>query len=199
MIASLLIRRLFWALPLLFSLTFIACGPDAAPPTTAGSPPVSETSRTAAKTTPLAELAKAFDDSTTTLLEIKTAEQFSQVKANGQAVLTPGDDGLMVKATGGDPALFLPPFAAGKQFILKVVIESPIQTGMQLFYMLRDAPTYSETHSQLFPLIKGRNIVYFQVNQPDLIDPVRLDPSYNVGDYKIESVVAHEIPKPATQ
>jgi hypothetical protein len=65
--------------------------------------------------------------------------------------------------------------------------------------MLRDAPTYTETHSQLFPLIKGRNVVYFRVNQPDLIDPVRLDPAFNAGDYKIESIAAREIAKPATQ
>jgi hypothetical protein len=190
-ISLFLVRRLLPAVPLLFSLVFVACGPDAAPPTA----PVSGTPRPTAKTESQAELVKAFDDSTSTLLEIKTAEQFSQIKANEQAILTPGVDGLEVKATGGDPALFLPPFAAGKQFILKVVIESPMETGMQLFYALRDAPNYNEINSQMYPLIKGKNVVYFQVGQPDLIDPVRLDPSYNAGDYKIESIVAREVVK----
>lgn len=187
-------------LPLVSSLAFFACGPSAAPtvggsPTPAGSLPLSETSRPVSQV----ELAKAFDDSTTTLLELKTAEQFSQVKMNAEAVLIPGTDGLAMKVTGNDPVLFLPPFAAGKHFILKVVIEAPVQTGMQLFCMLRDAPTYAEIRSQLFPLIKGRNVVYFRVNQPDVIDPVRLDPAYNVGDYKIESIAAHEMAKPTTQ
>lgn len=210
MIAPPLIKQVSWILPLVFFLTFSACGPDAGPPTTAGSPPagsppVSQTIRTKAETVSQpsvvsqAELAKAFDDSTTTLLELKTAEQFSQVKMNAETVLTPGGDGLAIKVTGNDPVLFLPPFAAGKKFIMKVIIEAPAQTGMQLFYMLRDAPNYSEAHSQLLPLIKGRNVVYFRVNQPDLIDPVRLDPAYNPGDYKIESIAAHEMVKPMTQ
>lgn len=199
MLSSFLVRRLFWALPLLFSLAFVACGPDAVPPTSAGSTPAPETPRPTTKTEPQVEFGKAFDASTATLLEMVTAEQFGQVKANAEAELTPGADGLLVKATGGDPALFLPPFAEGKQFILKVVIESPIQTGMQLFYMLRDAPNYKETNSQSVPLLKGRNVVYFRVNKPDLIDPVRLDPAYNAGDYKIESIAARELAKPATQ
>lgn len=192
-------RKLSWTLSLVFSLAFSACGPDASPPTTAGSTPFSETARSTVKTESQAELAKAFDDSTATLLEMKTAEQFSLIKANEEAVLTPGVAGLEVKATGGDPTLFLPPFATGKQFIMKVVIESPIQTGIQLFYLLRDAPNYIETNSQTVPLTKGRNVVYFRVNRPDLIDPVRLDPAYNAGDYKIESIAARELAKPATQ
>jgi hypothetical protein len=200
MISPALIRRLFGILPLVSSLAFFACGPNAAPavggsPTPSGSLPPSEASRSASQV----ELAKAFDDSTATLLELKTVEQFSQVKMNAEAVLIPGGDGFAVKVTGNDPVLFLPPFAAGKYFILKVVIEAPVQTGMQLFYMLRDAPTYDETRSQLIALTKGRNVVYFRVNQPDVIDPVRLDPAYNVGDYKIESIEAHEMAKPTIQ
>ena len=192
MISSSLIRRLLWALPLVFSLAFTACGPDAAPPTAAGSPPASQTE-------PQAELAKAFDGSTTALFELRTAEQFGQVKANADAVLTTGDDGLKIKVTGNDPVLFLPTFAAGKQFILQVVIEASTQTGMQLFYMLRDKPSYSEAHAPLVALAKGRNVVYFRINQPNVIDPVRLDPAYTPGDYRIESIVAREIARPATQ
>jgi hypothetical protein len=205
MIAPSLNRNIVWTLPLVFSVAFSACEPNAAPPAPSGSPPVSETSRTKAETAPQpsgpsqAEFAKAFDDSTTSLLELKTVEQFSQVKMNAEAVLVPGTDGLAMKVTGNDPVLFLPPFAAGKQFLLKVVIEAPAPTGMQVFYMLRDAPDYTEAHSQTVPLIKGRNVVYFRLNQPDLIDPVRLDPAYTPGDYKIESIAAHEIAKPIAQ
>lgn len=210
MISPPLIKKIFWILPLFLFLAFFACRPDAAPPTAggsppSGSPPVSETSRTKAETAPQpsvvsqAELAKAFDDSTTTILDLKTTEQFSQVKMNAEVVLTPGTDGLAMKVTGNDPVFFLPPFAAGKQFILKVVMETSAQTGMQLFYMLRDTPNYTEAHSQTVPLTKGRNVVYFRINQPDLIDPLRLDPTYTPGDYKIESITAREIAKPATQ
>ena len=135
MISPSLIRRLFWTMPLISSLAFFACGPSAAPPPTGGSPtpagslPLSETSRSVSQV----ELAKAFDDSTATLLEIKTAEQFSQIKGKCAGSINPRGDGLRITATGNDPALLLPPFAVGKQFVLKVVIETPVQTGMQLF------------------------------------------------------------------
>lgn len=202
MISPSLFRRISRTLPLVFSLAFSACGPDSAPPAPSASPPASSAkAQTApqASVVSQADLARAFDNSTTTLLELKTAEQFSQIKTNADVVVTPGSDGLALKVTGNDPVFLLPPFAAGKQFVLKVVIEAPVETGMQLFYALPNAPDYTEAHSQTVLLTKGRNVVYFRVNQPDLADPVRLDPVYTPGDYKIESIAARELPKPVTQ
>ena len=70
---------------------------------------------------------------------------------------------------------------------------------MQLFYTLPSAPDYTEARSQTVPVTKGRNVVYFRVNESNLADPVRLDPVYTPGDYKIESIAARELPKPVTQ
>ena len=82
--SSFLLRRLFWALPLpLFLPTLIPSRTQMPRHQRApGSPPVSETSHATVKTDPQTELAKAFDGASTTLLELKTAEQFSQVTAN---------------------------------------------------------------------------------------------------------------------
>lgn len=199
MISPSLCGRIFWMLPLLFSLAFSACGPDAAPPTPSGSPPASGAKAQTAAQPSQAELAKAFAASTTTLLELKTALEFSQIKMNPDLVATPVTDGLALKVTGNDPVFLLPPFAAGKQFVLQVVIESPAETGMQLFYTPRGTTDYTEAHSQTVALTKGKNVVYFRVNEPDLVEPVRLDPTYTPGDYKIESIAARELAKPATQ
>jgi len=117
------------------------------------------------------------------------------VTAASQATVAPAEKGLQVTATGDDPVLGLPPFAAGKRFILQVVIESPAETGAQLFYKLASDPKYAEGRAPLCPLTKGRNVIYWRVDAPDVTDPLRLDPGFTPGTYLIESIVARALPK----
>ena len=88
MISPSFFGRISWTLPLVFSLAFSACGPDASTSTASASPPPTSAKAPTAPQTPVvsqADLAKAFDNSTTTLLELKTAEQFGQIKTNADA------------------------------------------------------------------------------------------------------------------
>jgi hypothetical protein len=127
------------------------------------------------------------------LFEARTGPELLKVNVLGQAHLSAAGDGVKVAATGADPALLLPPFLEGKKCILRVVIDSPIETAMQVFYSSRSRANYSEDRSQVRALKPGRNVVFFQLDQPDLVDPLRLDPAGAPGDYFIESLEAREM------
>jgi hypothetical protein len=189
------------SLLLLFAFAMAGCGPgnDA---TNATSPASPSTSAAPAPTPPpmrpQAELAAAFDASTETIFEARTATDLAKMKVERDATLSAAPNGLKVTATGNGPHLYLPPLAEGKQFILQIVIDSPAETPIKLFYSRREHPTLSEDQAQTLGLKKGRNVVYFQLDQANLIDPLRLDPGTSTGDYIIESIVARAVTKPAT-
>jgi hypothetical protein len=139
---------------------------------------------------PQPELALAFAASTETIFEATTGEELAKMSVQQQAALSVVPAGLKITATGIDPSLLLPPFITGKRAILRVVIVSPVSTPIQLFYPLREQPAHNEEHSQMLMLKPGANVVYFDLDQPNLIDPLRLDPAAAPGDYVIKSIVA---------
>jgi hypothetical protein len=113
--------------------------------------------------------------------------------ANEQVVLTPSENGLKIVSSGGDPQLILPPFAEGKRFILQVVIQSPVDTTAQLFFLLQGQSSYLEDKSYTVPLKPGKNVIYFRLDSPSLIDPLRFDPAVHPGNYIIDSITARAI------
>ena len=145
---------------------------------------------------PQVELAAAFDASTETILDLKSPGDLTRLKALRQVNLSAAANGLNITASGDDPSLLLPPFCEGKQSILQVVIDTPVDTPVQLFYAFRDHPGFNEAQSQTLALKKGRNVVYFQLDQGNLVDPLRLDPGASPGEYVIESVIARSMTKP---
>ena len=107
-------------------------------------------------------------------------------------------DRLVVYAAGDDASLILPRFAAGKRFIVQVVINSPVETTAQLYYLTNGQTKYRESQSQIAKLVPSRNVVYFRVDAPNVIDPIRFDPSAAPGEYTIESMTAMGLPRGGT-
>lgn len=192
-------RAIGWNSLFLFAVAISACGPSGDTPRDAATPNAASSPVATAPPAPTqADLAAKFDASTAAILEAKRVEDFAKFKPLNQVVLTPTADGLKITASGTDPQILLPPFAEGKPCIVQVTINLPVETPVQIFYSLHDSPSFSEAQSQLTtPLAKGRDVVYFLLDQPGLIDPVRLDPGASPGDYLIESVVARAIMSPA--
>ena len=145
-----------------------------------------------AKLTPQQQFEAEFNASSGILFEAKTSADLAKCRALQQCELRPSDNGLKIVVTGTDAAILLPNFATGKRFMLQVTIDSSTETGIQLFYMTRGDKTYDEGHSAMCPLKKGKNVIHFKVDQ-DVIDPLRLDPSYTLGEYTIESIIARTI------
>jgi len=189
-------------LGLLLAAAIFGCGPKEDTASNASGPPansVSNPSPSTANARPASqpELAMKFEASTVTIFEARTADALANLKVLQQATLSKGANGLIVTASGIDPSLSLPPFIADKQAIVQVTIVSPVETPIQLFYITRDRPVPSEEQSQTVMLKPGSNVIYFQLSQPGLIDPLRLDPGAAPGQYVIESVVARSLPKPS--
>jgi hypothetical protein len=46
--------------------------------------------------------------------------------------------------------------------------------------------------------MKGKNTIYFKVDDANVIDLLRLDPSFKAGEYTINSIMARATPAPAT-
>lgn len=192
-----------WSSLFLLAFAMASCGrsntSDANLSASSATPgPASAQATTPIPARPQVELAAAFDASKDTIFQATTGAELMKVTALRQVNLSLTANGLKVIADGTDPSLLLPAFVEGKKCILQVVINSPADTPIQVFYLTRDHPGHDETRSQLVPLKQSRNVVYFQLDQPDLIDPVRLDPGAAPGDYVIESLVARAMANSAT-
>lgn len=197
-----LITRCLLTLSLAFLLSSCTEAPNAAATpvpsgANAAASPATPFALPADQALPQSELASIFETAKNLLAEAKTAAVFSQFRAGQQVQLTPAGDSLKVTATGDDPQVFLPAFTQGKQFIIQAIVESPTDTVMEMYYLRRGTPDYTNEQSQSAPLVKGRNVVYFRLNAPDLIDPLRMDIGAAPGNYTVVSMIARVLPSPA--
>lgn len=178
-------------------LSFVACGREKE--TIASDTSPASASPTNVLKESQAELAAAFNASSENLFEAKTGSDLMKCRMLQQCELVAAADGLKIMATGDDAAILLPPFAEGKRFILQVIIDSPVDSAIQLFYKLRGQKDYGETKAALCPITKGKNTIYFKVGDSNVIDPLRLDPSFKPGEYTINSIIARPIAPPTSQ
>lgn len=135
----------------------------------------------------------AFESSNITVYSPSTDAQWREVKVQHDAVVQPTSSGLKVDANGADPQLILPAFAAGKHVVVKVVLDTPAATPIQLFYLTQGQAAHSEDHMLSRMLSMGANTVYFDLSRLDVVDPLRLDPGAAVGDYLIRSITAKSV------
>ncbi len=143
------------------------------------------------------ELAATYSTLTDFIIEVRKDAGWKKFRAEKQATLTPGDNRLRIEATSDDPVIILPGsdlVASVKRFMVELVIESPAETQAQLYYLTKGQTKYTERHSQIAPLKPGRNIIYFQVEDPNLIGPLRLDPGATAGVYVISSMNVMALP-----
>lgn len=153
-----------------------------------------------------ADLATAFSALPEVLLALQAPYDFRGVKIQaGDSGVLPGfqamnaatlrlvDGGLEITATADDPWIVLPPFIQDKRAILRVDIDSTVDTNMQIFAKTRENPTYTEEQSQVAPIKKGSNTVFFRLDRAALIDPIRLDPGESAGVYVVRRLVARKL------
>ncbi len=143
------------------------------------------------------ELAATYSTLTDFIIEVRKDAGWKKFRAEKQAMLITGDNRLRIQATGDDPVIILPGsglVAGVKRFMVEVVIESPAETHAQLYYLTKGQTKYTERHSQIAPLKPGRNIIYFRVEDPNLIGPLRLDPGATAGVYVISSMNVMALP-----
>lgn len=146
------------------------------------------------------ELAETYASLTGFIAEAQSDKVWSQFRAQQQATIMTVDNSMRIEVTGDKPVLIAPAFAAGKRFIVEAVMDCPADTTAQLYYLTKGQASYTEGHSQKVQLKRGRNIVYFRVDLPNLMDPLRFDPATTPGVYLVRSMNAMALPPaPATK
>lgn len=96
-----------------------------------------------------------------------------------------GDDHIRLQSTGNDPYLYLPPLDAPLQrAIVKIDINAPGHSILQVFYATSDQLDYAEERSVCVPFYRGRNILLVEL-PPGVTGRLRIDPGEIPGEYRI--------------
>jgi hypothetical protein len=109
----------------------------------------------------------------------------------------PGRAGALVaNATGRDPCFLLPelPGAGEHRYLLRVVVESPTDTWLQVFYATPSDRTFDEKKSIRRPIAKGENRVDVWIGPVALAGRLRLDPGEEAGRYEVRAVTLYAMP-----
>jgi hypothetical protein len=122
-------------------------------------------------------------------LEIKNSGAGSFTALN-QATLTPEADHLTIKATGNDPSIGLPPLSIrpGAQVAVRLDVTVPSDTLVELYYTTMQTPVFTPGNVLSVPVKGGRNVVVFEINDPDFQGGLRVDPGQLAGDYVLHQV-----------
>jgi hypothetical protein len=138
---------------------------------------------------PDATLEQRFDYADPSLALFDARSGFAGIIPHNQVALENSDDGLLMHATGTDPGVRLPAMGKGVgPLIVRIEIESPADTILQIFYTTDAAHGYSEEKSRKVALKKGENIVFLQLEEPEIEGSLRLDPGYAPGMYRLRSL-----------
>lgn len=138
---------------------------------------------------PTATMQQRFDYAHPLLGQWDSNRGFDGIMLHQQALLEPADDGLLIHATGSDPGLRFPDLGQDiGPLILRIEIESPADTVLQVFYTNTAEAGYVEENSRTIPLKKGENAVYLCIEEPTIKGQLRLDPGFAPGTYLLRSV-----------
>lgn len=136
-----------------------------------------------------------FDRSTQTLLHLGvdsmeklTPQQDLRIESSSEAIL--------LMAEGTDPQLILPDIERGdiSRAVMKVVVASPEETEMQLYYQTATKAFYSERESMKRTLAQGDNTVFFPLDLDKIVGPLRLDIAMKSGKYELSTLEIRALP-----
>jgi len=135
-------------------------------------------------------LENKFNTYNDTLLLINYDRGYEELKAIHQVSLQPKSDGLALISNGIDPHVALPlfTFSSEKQLMIKIDIESPADTVLQIYYATKPVPNYSEKHSIMKSLKKGNNVIFIKLPAKINTGRLRMDPGRVAGEFVLHSI-----------
>jgi hypothetical protein len=146
---------------------------------------------------PQSELVDIFHASTQVLLDGKMTG-FKDFSALNQGTLNVSERGLEISALGTDVQVQLPQISLGpgQKAILRVDLEAPADTGLQLFYRPEGATAYNNYPMDRF-VRRGSNTLYFELSQAETAGgALRLDPGMVPGPYLMTHFELRLVPSP---
>ena len=102
-----------------------------------------------------------------------------------QVSIARSDDHIRLRAIGNDPYLYLLPLDTLLQkAIMKIDLDAPGHSILQIFYVTRDQPDYAEERSIRAPVYRGPNTLLMEL-PPGVTGRLRLDPGEMPGEYRL--------------
>lgn len=143
---------------------------------------------------PILELAEAFRSAHDVLVNAgpNGLDGFSALDG---VEINPTPGGLYIRAQGVDPQMLLPKFSLpnGRHAILRIDLETTIDTGLQLFYR-RPGESEFRDHRMSRCAMRRKNTVYFELSEAEASGgSLHLDP----GDYLITHFEIRTLPAAA--
>lgn len=108
-----------------------------------------------------------------------------------QLTISPHEEGHTLLADGNDPFLTLAaePGADGKQLITEIVLTSPEDTTLQLFYTMPGQQHFEPAKALSIPVVKGHNHLFARLPHGASSKKFRLDPGRVPGRYTLHSLL----------
>lgn len=131
-----------------------------------------------------------FNGSINTVLLVNRDKGYDGIHSLHQMSVLSDPRGLILRSTGNDsyfslPLLGLSPTAA---LVIRVVITSPKDTDLQLYYCSESVPFHTEEQSIHRAIRKGFNEVFFQPPGKDLCGHLRLDIGRTSGEFLLHTI-----------
>lgn len=108
-----------------------------------------------------------------------------------ELAVQPGQDGLLLRASGNDPSLELKFDAetGGDPLMVHLSLDSPRETELQIFYTTPESAEFSPGQVVKKKIRNGTNDLLFRLPHPRTAGRLRLDPGMSSGDYLLRSLV----------
>jgi hypothetical protein len=125
-------------------------------------------------------------------IDLKEAVTFAHFTALNQVTLSPDNEKLVIKASGIDPSIGIPPITSKQlsQFAVRIDLTTPVDTLVEIFYTTVGAPGFTPDHIVSVPVKAGRSLVLFEINDPAFSGGLRFDPGQAPGDYILHQIEA---------
>ena len=126
-----------------------------------------------------------FQSLPTALLAL-TGEDIAMLQATN-ARIEKGDASTALLAGNDDPQLLaeLPLTVAGGGGVLRIKLESPAATTLQVFYGRGPEKGFVERDSLTWPLARGTNDIFLRLPESAVFDRLRIDPGKKAGRYTL--------------
>lgn len=107
-----------------------------------------------------------------------------------------GDGALTAVASGVDPYFHLPEFPApgDGDLVARLLIESTVDSELQLYFQTAEKHSYSEENSASARLARGRSEIFIPLPGRGLRGRIRVDPARAPGVFTIESIECRAVP-----
>ncbi len=133
---------------------------------------------------------KRFRESDTVLLTAGSAGLPLPVRPVNQATVTPEAGGIRIRTTGPEGLVALPAIEVpdGHWPVVRLRLDSPVQTVMKLLYQTTSVPRYVPEQSVLVPVTAGANDLYFELPEVGITGPLWLHPGPAPGSFTVREI-----------